>query len=191
MPKQVATREETIAAIAAVFREFGYEGASISRLAEAASLGRSSLYNYFPDGKPDMAAAAAEAAAADFNRLVIEPLKEKGAPAVRLGRAIAGLEQFYKGGNESCLIEHFSVFDAAAAAPGAARVMAEAALAAFEALAAARGQKPAPAKAAAERALVEIQGALIVARAVGRPAVFRSALSRLPQILLNLPAAAR
>lgn len=191
MPKLIATREETIAAVAAVFRAYGYEGASISRFADATSLGRSSLYNHFPDGKPDMAASAAAAASADFCRLVIEPLMEEGPPAVRLGRAVAGLEQFYQFGRKSCLIEHFSMPDATLAAPGAAQAMAEAAIAAFGALAVSAGAKPAEARAKAEQALIEIQGGLVVARALGRPLAFKNALLRLPEILLNLPVAAR
>lgn len=185
--KRKSAREDAVAAIARVFLDHGYEGASISRLAEAASLGRSSLYNHFPEGKPDMAASVADLAADEFGRLVIAPLREQGSPAVRLGQAIAGLEQFYQGGANSCLIDHFSVPDAVEATPGAAHGMAEAALAGFETLAVSAGAKPASARARAERALVELQGGLIVSRALGRKSVFKNALARLPSILLDLP----
>lgn len=191
MSQKNASRESAIVAITSVFLDHGYEGASISRLADAASLGRSSLYNHFPNGKPDMAASVAALAAEEFGRLVIEPLRAQGLPAIRLREAISGLEQFYRGGANSCLIEHFSIPDAAAGAPGAAKSMAQAALSGFEDLATAGGAIPSEAKARAERALVELQGGLVVARALGRKAAFKNALARLPAILLDLPTSYR
>ena len=54
----MSRREEIIPLLAEVFRTQGYEGASLSRLGEASGLGKGSLYNFFPGGKEEMAAAA-------------------------------------------------------------------------------------------------------------------------------------
>ena len=184
MRKPVTPREDAVRSAAGVFREHGFEGASVTRLAAATGLGRSSLYHYFPNGKPEMAAEAARLAADDFVRLVIDPLKAPGDPAARLRRAIQGLDRFYQGGAEACLIEHFSVADGAAAAPEASRQMAEAALQGFAGLAIAAGAPRKDAEARAERALVDIQGALVLSRALSDFKPFRNALKGLPEVLL-------
>jgi len=185
MAKPLSPRDEAIVSLEAAFRLHGYEGSSISRLAEATGLGRSSLYHHFPNGKPDMAVEAARHAAVEFGRLVLDPLQGTRAPGTRLREAIAGLDVFYRGGRRSCLVEHFSVVDGAAAAPGAAKKLGEVAIAGFARVAAETGAPRRAARARAEQALVEVQGALIVARAIGDPKVFDRALARLPAIILG------
>ena len=58
MPAQKITREDALDRITAVFRKWGYEGATLRMISEATGLGRASLYHHFPGGKDDMARAA-------------------------------------------------------------------------------------------------------------------------------------
>ena len=58
MPAALITREEAVARLGDVFREHGFEGTSLSVITAATGLGKGSLYNYFPGGKDEMAAAA-------------------------------------------------------------------------------------------------------------------------------------
>ena len=51
------TREEAIAQLSKVFRQYGYEGATLARLSAATGLRKASLYHHFPKGKEKMAAA--------------------------------------------------------------------------------------------------------------------------------------
>jgi TetR/AcrR family transcriptional regulator, lmrAB and yxaGH operons repressor len=41
-----------------LFRQFGYEGVTLSKISQATGLGKASLYHHFPGGKAEMAAAA-------------------------------------------------------------------------------------------------------------------------------------
>jgi TetR/AcrR family transcriptional regulator, lmrAB and yxaGH operons repressor len=41
-----------------LFRQFGYEGVTISKISQATGLGKASLYHHFPGGKAEMAEAA-------------------------------------------------------------------------------------------------------------------------------------
>ncbi|TGQ06111.1 helix-turn-helix domain-containing protein, partial [Mesorhizobium sp. M00.F.Ca.ET.217.01.1.1] len=43
--------------IGEVFREHGYEGASLALIGAATGLGKGSLYHFFPGGKEEMARA--------------------------------------------------------------------------------------------------------------------------------------
>lgn len=186
MPRRASkSRDDAVAAITETFREHGFEGASLSRLSEASGLGRSSLYHYFPKGKEDMAAAALDRVGKIFGAEVIAPLRGDDPPAIRLGKALAAIERFYAGGEKACLIEHFGMSDAAAAAPGVAKAHTEALIGAFAATSRAAGFPAADAKLRAEQAVVEIEGALVVARALGTKKPFTRALARLPEILLG------
>ncbi len=49
------TKLELTATLRSVFLEYGYDGASLSRLAAAANLSKASLYHHFPGGKGEIA----------------------------------------------------------------------------------------------------------------------------------------
>ena len=185
MPAVKTSREEAVAAIAAAFRHYGYDGASLSRLSAATGLGRSSLYHYFPNGKEDMAAAAVSHISEEAARTVIEPLSGKGEPAARIKAAASGIAKFYDGGRANCLVNLFSIGDASDAAPGAAKAMASALEAAFDRVSVDAGFSAKEARLRAERAIVEIEGALVLSRAAGNNAPFQRALARLPDILIG------
>ena len=51
------TENQLLERLTRVFQDHGYQGASLSLIAEATGLGRASLYHRFPGGKTDMAVA--------------------------------------------------------------------------------------------------------------------------------------
>ena len=57
MPRVISERADALPALAEVFREHGFEGASLSLISERTGLGKGSLYHFFPGGKEEMAAA--------------------------------------------------------------------------------------------------------------------------------------
>ena len=59
-------RSEAVQKLVMVFRQHGYEGATLSKISEATGLGRASLYHHFPGGKQEMARAVLESVAAWF-----------------------------------------------------------------------------------------------------------------------------
>ncbi len=185
MSKKSDPKEAAVRAITEVFREHGYDGASLARLSAATGLGRSSLYHHFPNGKEDMARAALDYVAASVEENVVKPLRAKGDPAGRVKGAVAALRAFYVGGERSCLIDHFGVPAAQSAAPGAARAHVEALTDAFAAASRDAGLNARLARARAEQAVVELEGALVVARALESGAPFDAAMRRLPNLLLE------
>ena len=56
MARTVAERSDVIPVLAEIFREHGFEGASLSIIGEKTGLGKGSLYHFFPGGKEEMAA---------------------------------------------------------------------------------------------------------------------------------------
>jgi AcrR family transcriptional regulator len=185
MPVVKSSREEAVDAIMREFRKSGYDAASLSRLSAATGLGKSSLYHYFPNGKEDMAKAAGARAVELVMEAVIEPLTGEGALSARLNKTTAGLSKFYNGGKTSCLVDLFTIGEAEAATPGLAKAMAEALLRTFADVAEEAGHTKKQAKDIAERAVIEIEGALVLARALGSTRPFQRMLARLPALLLG------
>jgi AcrR family transcriptional regulator len=48
-----------------LFRQFGYDGVTLSKISQATGLGKASLYHYFPGGKAEMAEVAGRSVARD------------------------------------------------------------------------------------------------------------------------------
>ncbi len=185
MPAIKSSRAEAVEAIMREFRNSGYDAASLARLSAATGLGKSSLYHYFPNGKEDMAKAAAARAVELVVEAVFEPLTGAGNLKARLQKTAAGLSKFYNGGKASCLVDLFTIGEAEAATPGLAKAMAEALLRAFAGAAEEAGHPKKQAKDIAERAVIEIEGALVLSRALRSTRPFQHMLARLPALLLT------
>src|SRR6516165_9436370 len=73
-------RSELIAALAEVFREHGFHGASLDLISRRTGLGKGSLYHAFPGGKEQMAAEVLANIDAWFEQNVFTPLRDDVKP---------------------------------------------------------------------------------------------------------------
>jgi AcrR family transcriptional regulator len=185
MPHSPLTRAEVVDRLRQVFREQGYEGASLAKLSEASGLGRSSLYYHFPNGKEDMAEAVLVASSEHFKRDVLDPLSAPGTAKQRIMRAAKGFDSFYDGGKKSCLVDLFGVGFVGDRFRDRLQGTVKRIEGAFTDLLIGEGVAVSQAKARATDALVAIQGALVIGRAIGDPAIFRRVLNELPERLLK------
>jgi len=182
---QSVSDDDLLDRLAAVFRARGFAGASLAELSSATGLKRASLYHRFPGGKEQMAHEVLTAAADWLEREVIAPLAGESPPGVRVAALQDALARFYDGGRQACLLNMLSsarVEDG----PFAAEIGAMFArlIDAFAALAEEAGHPPAEARVRAERAVMLLQGGLVLARGTGCVAPFRRALEALRQELL-------
>jgi TetR/AcrR family transcriptional repressor of lmrAB and yxaGH operons len=185
VPSPARSRDEVVARITQLFRDEGYEGASLSRISAATGLGRSSLYHHFPKGKEDMAAAALAQVAAFFQEHLLGPLTAPGAPRDRLARFAKGLDAFYASGRTACLVNVFCIGDARTVfRPGLAQRL-KRLMRALADLAAESGIAPGEAARRAEDAVIALHGALVVGRALNTNAPFRRLLAELPDRVLR------
>jgi TetR/AcrR family transcriptional regulator, lmrAB and yxaGH operons repressor len=164
-------RDELVARIGEVFREYGYNGASLTLIGQAVGLGKGSLYHYFPDGKPEMARLVLRHVHDWFEVEVFEPLR-RGAGAEAVERMFDATVAYFRSGRRICLVGAFALDRTRDAFAGAvARYFEEwlLALAQFlgrSGLAADRSRELSCA------ALAAIQGGLTLARAMDDPALF-------------------
>ncbi len=170
-----------------VFRTHGYEGASLSKISEATGLQRASLYHRFPGGKAEMAEAVLNRAGEWLQAHALKPLTESGPPEPRLRQMARKLDEFYEGGEQSCLLDALSF----GVEEGGIRDHQRAAMQAWvEAIATMLHESGLPQRTARERAedaVIRIQGSLVMARASGNLKPFRRTLRNLPQDLLRKP----
>jgi TetR/AcrR family transcriptional regulator, lmrAB and yxaGH operons repressor len=178
--------EELLSRLASVFRDLGYEGASLTALAEGAGLQKASLYHRFPGGKQQMAEEVLAAAIGWFGENVLAPLKESGAPKPRIAAVARRLDDFYAGGRKACLLNMLSSpRNADGPFSPAIRSAFEALIDAFSRVAREAGHAPKAARRRAERAVMLMQGSLVLSRGLGSGEPFRAFLSTLPDDLLG------
>jgi len=162
--------------LAEIFRELGYEGATLSRITERTGIGKGSLYHFFPGGKEEMAAAVLAEIDRWFEDFIYEPLR-RDEPAVAIAAMWRGVDDYFRSGGRICLVGAFAL-------DGTRERFSEAINSYFrrwvEALAGAltqAGRNSGEARAEAEAAVLGIQGALVLSRALDDHDVFRRAIT--------------
>ena len=103
MPTPLLTRDQLLSRLCDTFRQYGYEGASMTRIAEATGLGKASLYHYFPEGKQQMAGAVLDWSMQWFEKYVFGPLKSTHPPRQRIVAMLDSLTDHYALGQCACL----------------------------------------------------------------------------------------
>jgi AcrR family transcriptional regulator len=183
MPRSKIDENQLLDRLTNVFRLYGYEGTSLTRLTAATGLQRASLYHHFPGGKDQMAVAVLERVAQRFMTDILKPLTEPGEPAQRIQIMAERLSEFYEAGNLSCLLDTLSVGERSSPLHDRLKRSMSAWLAAMAGVAREVGLSAATAQRQAETALMEIEGALVLARVTGDTAPFQRVLQELPLLL--------
>ncbi len=169
-----------------LFRQFGYEGVTLAKIAQATGLGKASLYHHFPGGKAEMAAVAL----ADVNQwletriLPMLAIAESRSPIEVFQSMCEETSEFFNAGQNPCLwavlameessdtLFHDQISGAFSRWIGAiANVLVVA------------GVEPTIAQQRGEDAMIQIQGALILSRGLRDFAPFQRMLQQLPQQL--------
>lgn len=179
------SRDEIVRKLFDLFRHRGFEGAALSDISEATGLGRSSLYHHFPGGKDEMVFAVADFAHGQIETNILAPLAGEGSLAERIGAMLDTTSAMYDCGREPCLVASLMV--SPGLAPDSAGKVQSILNDWITALAAALEQAGIPAAEAKRRAtaaIIDIQGALLVARASGDTGVFRDAMETARRDLL-------
>ncbi len=177
--------EQLLDGLSGLFRDAGYAGASLTDIAEATGLQKSSMYHRFPGGKQQMAAEVVTATGHRFAADVLRPLGGTGDATSRIRAVARNLSAFYEQGTRSCLLDTLSVGEGSDAASTQLAEALAGWTAAFAAFAREAGASGSEATARAQDAIAAIEGALVIARVSGDRAPFARTLKRLPTILLE------
>jgi AcrR family transcriptional regulator len=179
--KRDNARAKVIAQLAEVFRAHGYEGASLTLIAQATGLGKGSLYNLFPLGKEQMAEEVLKSIDGWFERHVFAPLRDDTGGA-GIANMFDAVDRYFESGGRVCLVGVFALGSARDHFGKAVRGYFKAWERALAGALRRQGFAAADAKQRAEDILLGIQGALVLARANDDKGVFVRAMKRLREM---------
>ena len=104
MATSKTTKEVLVDQLVTVFRARGYEGATLTQLANATRLGKASLYHHFPGGKAEMASVLLRHAVAELQQKAFRHLTTNREPEQRIINFIAGFDDYTEQGTTHCLV---------------------------------------------------------------------------------------
>jgi TetR/AcrR family transcriptional regulator, lmrAB and yxaGH operons repressor len=175
--------------LSCVFRDVGYEGASLALLSESTGLKKASLYHRFPNGKQQMAEEVLASALNWFEANILSVLRADSSPAERIATVARHLDGFYAGGQQACLL---NMLASPRAEPGpfseGIKGAFEALISAFAVVARDAGQDAKAAKLRAERTVMLLQGSLVMSRGLGSSKPFKTFLAGLADDLIGAAA---
>lgn len=177
-------KEEVITKLIPVFRHYGYEGATVSRLSEATGLKKASLYHHFQGGKEQMAAAVLEFMGDWIEENIFLPLRSPDPVKERLLAMIQGIDQFYETGQAPCFLAVMSLGEADNLFHQQLEQSLKKWLDELAKIVESTGVAPEEARLRAEDAMMLIQGSLVLVRLTNDTQPFKRAIAKIPQILL-------
>lgn len=178
------SKEQTIAKLIPIFRQYGYEGTTLSMLAKATGLGKASLYHHFPEGKEGMAAAVIDYISCCFGNTVLKPLKNQDKPAEKIQKMCQSLQEFYRNGRDGCFLAIMSFGEADNLFHAQVKQRLQTWLDTLAQVLIEGGIEPEIAQLRSQNAIMQIQGALILVRIIDDTAPFEQVIANLPEELL-------
>jgi AcrR family transcriptional regulator len=166
-----------------LFRQYGYDGATLSKISEATGLGKASLYHHFPNGKEEMVTTVLEYLEAEMEQHIFQPLRGDEAPNVRLQRMATQIGQLFEGGQQPCLFATLLMGSARDIFHDQVELLLRKWMGAIAQVLLEAGVEPSLAQELAEDAVILIEGALILSQGLNDLAPFQRTLQRLPQQL--------
>jgi AcrR family transcriptional regulator len=177
-------RAELIIKLSSLFRARGYEGVSLADISTATGLGKSSLYHHFPGGKEEMAAVVLASARAWLEAEIFAPLRTDDDPEAALRAMLAAADQLYDHGAAGCVLASLGLSAPEGPLADSVRALFADWAGAISAALVRNGLNRVEAQKRAWAALGQIQGALVLTRALRERAIFRDALGRAEAALL-------
>lgn len=179
-------KNEVIIQLSKVFRQHGYEGATLTQLSQATGLGKASLYHHFPRGKEEMAAAVLSYANNWMAANIIAPLQDRESlAALRIDAMTKKVNELYSCGKQPCLLAVLALGESQELFQAQIQQALKLWIDTLADVLVDAGLDEQVARTRAEDAVIKIQGALIVAQGLKDVAPFERVLQHLPEELLK------
>jgi TetR/AcrR family transcriptional repressor of lmrAB and yxaGH operons len=162
-----------------MFRDHGYEGATLADLSKSTGLGKSSLYHHFPRGKEQMAEAVL-GQGKDFMKGAIHDVAHSSEPLkTRIRKIVGAFDLVYDSGQNYCLLGRLSCDGIGNDARGTLREVVALWIDAITHLARDSGMPQARARQYGEDWFTRVQGAIIMHAATGDTAPYKRTMAAL------------
>lgn len=182
MTRTIMKKADVIPLVTEVFRELGFEGASLSRITDRTGISKGSLYYFFPGGKDDMASEILTHIDAWFVNNIFEPL-ERDEPYAAINNMWREVDAYFHSGQRICLVGAFSLDETRDLFAATIRNYFKRWIDALHSAMVRAGAAPDFATSLAEEVVGGIQGGLILAKALNDDGAFTRTLARLAKKL--------
>ena len=175
------SRDKHIPTLVKVFRNSGYDGASVAQISKATGLGKASLYHHFPGEKEEMMSCVLEFLSDRLKNTAIKALQSEGTVGDRFAKMSEALMSIYDGGKEPCILAIVLLGNAQDTFQQQIQDSFQLWLDAMSKALQESGIDPTQAQMKSEEIAIGVQGSLIIAQALNDPTVFHRFIQSLPQ----------
>lgn len=176
-------KETYIPCLLQLFRQYGYDGATLSKISQETGLGKASLYHHFPGGKDEMVQVVLEFLESWLDANILQTLGGSGSVHDRLQQMCDRLNELYEGGQQPCLFAILLLGSARDVFHAKVKTLFRAWIDAVAKVLIEAGMDRELAKQRGEDAAIAIHGSLILSQALDDPAPFQRVIQRLPNHL--------
>lgn len=183
MRPQKVEDQRLLTGLMSVLRTKGYDGASLNDLAKSTGLQKASLYHRYPGGKKDIALAVLSFVDAWLDEHILQPLlDQQKAPLERLSTALDQIKVLYDNGKATCLYRALLTGDSSDMFGEEVKNALTKWLSGFTVLGVAMELDQSLAEEKALRALVILQGSLVLAQGLQDTLPFTRALAEIERM---------
>ena len=97
------SKAKYIPCLLSLFRQHGYDGATLAKISEATGLGKASLYHHFPDGKDEMVKTVLDYLQAFMQEQILPTLDGEDDTLTKFEKMCDRLNDVYESGGQPCL----------------------------------------------------------------------------------------
>lgn len=166
-----------------LFRQYGYDGVTLSKISQVTGLGKASLYHHFPGGKDEMVETVLIALEQGLEQIISDTLDCQGHARTRLQLMCDRISKAYNNGQKPCLLAALMLGSAKAVFQARVQRLLETWITAIATVLVEAGMDEELARQRGEDGVIAIQGALILAQGLGNPAPFQRVIEQLPDQL--------
>ncbi len=179
MARMVAEKADVIGPLAEVFREHGYEGASLALIGKATVSARAASTTSSPTGRKRWCGLFSMRSANGFEDAIYAPLRNESDANRAICAMLASTAQYFRSGRRVCLVGALAVANTRDLFAQAIRGYFVAWVDALQSALVRQGREADQSRMLAEEAVLAIQGAIVLSRAMDDPAVFQRAIDQL------------
>lgn len=166
-----------------LFRQFGYDGVTLSKISQATGLGKASLYHHFPGGKDEMVETVLATGEQGLEHIVLEVSQGEGDALTRLQQMCDRISSAYEHGQKPCILAALMLGSAKDVFRGRVQTLLQRWIDAIATILVEAGMEPAIAQERGQDAIIAIQGSLILSQGLNDPTPFQRVVKQLPQNL--------
>jgi TetR/AcrR family transcriptional regulator, lmrAB and yxaGH operons repressor len=166
-----------------LFRQHGYDGATLAKISEATGLGKASLYHHFPKGKDEMVTTVLDYLQDFMEQNILSALQSEGDVSAKFQRMCDRLSEVYENGGQPCLFAILLMGSARDIFHDQVKLIFQTWIDAMVKVLREDGLDAKMARGRAEDAAIAIQGALILAHGLDDVSIFQRVVKQLPQKL--------